>query len=87
MPKKTQEEANYGRAKPDGDRCGECKWFEVEGPNLCEIVDGDIRVNGLSKFFHDNSHRRGSRLARQQDRQRHQVMSMREKDMQVGSEG
>jgi hypothetical protein len=79
VPKLTKQEADYGKAKPDGDRCGECKWFEIERPNTCEIVEGDIQVNGWSKFWHDNSHRRGSRLARQQDRQRHQVTSMREK--------
>jgi hypothetical protein len=79
VAKKTKQEADYGKAKSDGDRCGECKWFEVERAYSCEIVDGDIQVNGWCKYHHDNSHRRGSRLARQQDRQRHQVTSMREK--------
>ncbi len=80
MPKLSKEEANYGPSKPGGDRCGECKWFEVEKANGCEIVAGDIAVNGWSKFFHDNTHRRGSRLARSQDRQRKEVARMRGAD-------
>jgi hypothetical protein len=83
MPKKTQQEADYGPSKSDGDRCGDCKWFEIERPNSCEIVDGEIRTNMWSKFFHDSSHRRGSRLARQQDRQRKQVSRMRAKEDDV----
>ena len=79
MAKKTKEEANYSTSR--GDRCGECKWFEIDGPNKCEIVEGQIGVNMWCKFFHDNAHRRGSRLARSQDRQRKEVARMRMKEM------
>lgn len=52
MAKKTKAEAQYGRAKPDGDRCDECRWFEVERPRGCEIVEGTIEPGGWCKFFH-----------------------------------
>lgn len=77
MAKLSKQEAQYERAKPGGDRCAECKWFEIERPNGCEIVDGDVASGGWCRFFHDSSHRRGSRLARSQDRQRKEVARMR----------
>lgn len=76
MPKLTKEEAEYGSSKGGG-RCGDCKWFEVQRPNGCEIVEGQIGVNMWCKFHHDATHRRGSRLSREQDRQRKEVARMR----------
>lgn len=81
MPKLTKEEAEYGPSK-GGERCGECRWYETQRPSTCEIVDGAIGVNMVSKFFHDASHRRGSRLSREQDRQRKEVARMRAKKEQ-----
>jgi hypothetical protein len=76
MAKLTKEEASY-TPKSDGDRCGECKWFEIVRANGCEIVDGEIASRAWCKFHHDAAHRRGSRLARSQDRQRKEVARMR----------
>ena len=82
MPKLTKAEAQYGQSN-GGDRCADCKWFEHSKPNACEIVEGEIRSSMWCRFFADATHRRGSRLARSQDRQRKEVARMRGKEEPV----
>jgi len=55
MAKKTKAESEYAPAKPGGDQCRECKWFER--PHRCEIVEGAIAPDGWCKFFHRRTRR------------------------------
>ena len=51
--------AQYGRAKPGGDRCDECRWF-VAGQS-CEIVDGQIGAGMWCRFHHERARRQPMR--------------------------
>lgn len=53
MSHKTKSEAQYGKAKPNGDRCDECRWARRQATR-CDIVEPPIEPDGWCKYFHEH---------------------------------
>jgi hypothetical protein len=70
MAKLSKEYAQYGPAKPGGDRCDECKWFLRR---LCEIVEGPIASAYWCRFHHSEA-----RKPRDREADRGYVRAMRQ---------
>lgn len=73
MAKKTKAEAGYGPANPGGDQCRDCRWFEVERPMGCEIVEGRISPGDWCKFFHAKARTSGEGMLRRHDERRREM--------------
>ena len=77
MAKKTKGEARYSEAKPDGDKCRDCRWFDR--PHSCELVGGFISPTGWCKFWHARAgHNRAAVLANRQDEDRRMLAKLKE---------
>ena len=58
MAKLSKDYAQYGLAKPGGDRCDACKWFLTKA---CEVVEGAIAAGGWCRFYHGEDRKRRDR--------------------------
>lgn len=70
----SKQETSYHIAKPEQDRCGECKWFDRH--DSCKWVAGRISPYGWCELFHRKQS--SSRLAGKSESDRAYVRTMRE---------
>lgn len=75
--KLAQSYAKYGKAKPGGDECRACRWFDAL--SSCEIVEGRIARDGWCRFFHRRA-RTGADMMRRGAEDRAKVAAMRARD-------